>query len=258
MYKLLLSILFLSTLSFAMSVDDIVKKVDQRDDGDHIISQMTMILIDKQKNQRIRSLKRFTKDFGKDIHQSIYFLSPNDIKNTAFLTFDYDDNKKDDDQWLYLPALKKTKRIASTDKSGSFMGSDFSYSDMTKPNIKDYTYSIKKSKKIKGHDAWIIERIPKNKKVTEETGYKKSYIYVRKDNFVVIGAIHYLTDGKKKYMSVKKLKEIEGIWFTTEIVMKTTKNKQLLHSTILQLSQIKLNQNLDDDIFTIRQIEKGI
>jgi hypothetical protein len=258
MYKLLLSFTLLSTLAFAMNVDEIVQKVDQRDDGDNIIAQMTMILIDKQKNQRVRSLKRYTKDFGKDIHQSIYFLSPNDIKNTAFLTFDYDDNNKDDDQWLYLPALKKTKRIASTDKSGSFMGSDFSYSDMTKPNIKDYNYSIKKSKKMKGHEVWIIERIPKSKKIVEETGYKKSYVYVRKDNFVVVGAIHYLSDGKKKYMSVKKLEKIQGIWFSTEIVMKTTKNKQLLHSTVLQLSKIELNQNLDNNIFTIRQIEKGI
>ena len=61
----------------------------------------------------------------------MFFLSPADVKDTGFLTYDYDEEGRDDDQWLYLPALKKTKRIASGDKSGSFMGSDFTYADMT-------------------------------------------------------------------------------------------------------------------------------
>jgi len=258
MYKILLILLTVGSFVFAMDVEEIVQKVDTRDDGDNIISDMSMVLIDKANKQRVRTMKTYTKDFGVDTYKTIYFLAPSDVKNTAFLTYDYDDDAKDDDQWLYLPALKKTKRIASTDKSGSFMGSDFSYADMTKPDLTDYNYKIVKEQKVGKHNTWIIERLPKTQAILDETGYKKSYIFVRQDNFVVIRAMHYLDDGKKKYMNVKKLEKIEGIWIATEIEMKTTKNKKRLHTTILQLSDIKLNQKLNENLFSVRQIEKGI
>ena len=143
---------------------EVAKKVDAVDDGDNATSTLTMILIDKKGHQRVRSLKKFAKDKGVDTLSIIYFLKPNDVKNTAFLTYDYKDSNRDDDQWLYLPALKKTKRIASTDKSGSFMGSDFSYADMTDRNVEDYNYKIKKETVVRGKDVWILEVIPKTQK----------------------------------------------------------------------------------------------
>jgi hypothetical protein len=109
----------------------IMKKVDARDEGNTLEQDMMMVLIDKNGKERTRDLKSYAKDFGEDNHRTMFFKSPADVKNTAFLTYDYDDGAKDDDQWLYLPALKKVKRIPSTDKSSSFMGSDFSYFDMT-------------------------------------------------------------------------------------------------------------------------------
>ncbi len=256
---LLLSLVLPLSL-FSMDVMEIVKKVDARDDGDNQKSVLQMILIDKHGNQRLRHLQRFSKDKGEDIYTSIYFLKPNDVKNTAFLTYDYDDPKKDDDQWLYLPALKKSKRIASTDKSGSFMGSDFSYADMTKPNIEDYRYKIVKETKIQGgHEAWIIERTPKTQKIVDEFGYTKSYIFVRKDNFMVAQAIHFLNEGnKKKYMQVTDMKQIDGIWTALEIEMKTKKGKHTTHATVLKISDVKYNQNLKFDDFTVRRIEKGL
>ena len=204
-------------------------------------------------------MKTFTKDFGEDSYQAIFFLAPSDVKNTAFLTYDYDDTAHDDDQWLYLPALKKTKRIASSDKSGSFMGSDFSYSDMTKPNPEDYKYSIAKESKVDGHKVWVILRIPKNQAIIDETGYTKSYVFVRQDNFIVVRALHLLTQkGKKKYMEVKKLEKIDGIWTATEIEMKTVKNKKRLHTTILRFNDVNYNQDLKPDFFKVRTIEKGL
>ena len=109
----------------------VMEWVEDRDDGDDAISGMRMTLIDKHGNERIREIRFLSKDFADDEYQLLFFLSPADVKDTGFLTFDYDDPDRDDDQWLYLPALKKTKRIAVGDKSGSFMGSDFSCADMT-------------------------------------------------------------------------------------------------------------------------------
>lgn len=259
MKTIFLAVLLMGTTLWGMDVNEVVHKVDIRDDGDNMIAEMQMILIDKHQNTRVRSMKNYTKDFGADTYKAIFFLEPSDVRNTAFLTYDYDDDKKDDDQWLYLPALKKSKRIASTDKSGSFMGSDFSYSDMTKRDIEDYTYKIVKEQKVGPHDVWVIETTPKNDRVIEETGYTKSYMFVRKDNYVVIRAMHILLDGgKRKYMDVKKLEKIDNVWIATEIDMKTVKGKQLLHATVLKFNNVKFNQPLKDEFFTVRRIEKGI
>ncbi len=238
---------------------EIAQKVDAVDDGNNATATMLMVLIDKNGHERYRHLKRFSKDKGVDTLSSLYFIKPNDVKNTAFLTYDYKDSDKDDDQWLYLPALKKVKRIASTDKSGSFMGSDFSYADMTDRNVKDYNYKIKKEITLtSGHPAWILEVLPKKQKTIDEYGYKKSYMFVRKDNFMVAQAIHFLVDGKKKFMTVRKMKQIDGIWTNLEIEMKTKKGKQTTHATVLKISDVKYNQNLSEDFFTTRQIEKGL
>nr|WP_275856036.1 outer membrane lipoprotein-sorting protein [Sulfurimonas sp. MAG313] len=258
MKKILLILLTSLSLMAGMSVEEIVDKVDKRDLGDNSIGTTQMVLIDKNNKQRVRTLKTYSKYFGEDIYNAIFFLSPSDIKYTAFLTYDYDDASKDDDQWLYLPALKLSKRIASSDKSASFMGSDFSYSDMTSRNPEDYTYKIAKESKVGKNKVWIIESIPKEQKMVDETGYTKSYLFVRQDNFVVVRALHYLVDGKKKYMDVKELKFIDGIWVATKIEMKTKKQKQTLHTTVLKLSDVQFNQKLDDSFFTVRQIEKGI
>jgi outer membrane lipoprotein-sorting protein len=255
---LVVSLLFPLSL-FAITADEIAKQVDERDEGDKSISTMEMTLIDKQGNNRVRKMKSYTMDKGEDTQSVIFFMSPADVRNTAFLTYDYDDSSKDDDQWLYLPALKKTKRIASSDKSSSFMGSDFTYSDMTSREIDDYTYRIAKETTVRDHKVWVMESIPKTQKTIDETGYTKSYMFVRQDNFVVVRALHILKEtGKKKYLDVKKLEEIDGIWVATEIEMKTTQDKNTLHRTVLKLDDVKFNQDMDDAFFSVRRIEKGL
>ena len=127
--RLFLTILLIVSFSvssvYALTGREIAQRVHDRDDGKTLSQDMTMILIDKNGKKRVRKIKTFSKDFGKDTYRIMFFLSPADVKDTAFLTYDYDDPNKDDDQWLYLPALKKVKRIPTSDKSSSFMGSDF-------------------------------------------------------------------------------------------------------------------------------------
>ncbi len=228
-------------LASDLTADEIAQKVDEREDGDNSASQLKMVLIDKHNNQRVRSMQQFEKDFGEDTRSVIFFLAPKDVE-----------------QWLYLPALRQTKRIVSSDKSSSFMGSDFSYADMTSRSLEDYTYKIVKESEVRGHKLWIMETKPKKQKTIDETGYSKSYMFVRQDNFVVVRAIHFLTDGKRKYMDVKSLQQIDGIWVATEIEMKTKKDKFTLHSTLLSLSDIQFNQDLKESFFTVRRIEKGL
>jgi len=237
----------------------IMQKVDDRDDGDNMTSSMLMILIDKNGNKRKKYFKNFSKDYGKDTKRIMFIEKPANIKNTAFLTFDYDSAEKDDDQWLFLPALGKTKRIASSDKSGSFMGSDLNYSDMTDRELSDYDFKLLKETKLKGKKVWLIESVPRSEDVIEETGYKKSILAVRQDNYVVVKAKNWTEDGGYvKIMDVKSLKKIEGIWVSTEMLVTKRQGKNVVHKTQLTLSDIKFNQNFEDDLFTIRRLEKGL
>ncbi len=237
----------------------IMEKVDVRDDGDNQISDMEMILIDKKGNERVRKIKAFSKDKGEDTLRLMFFLHPADVEDTAFLTYDYDTADKDDDQWLYLPALRKTKRIASSDKTNSFMGSDFSYADMTKRVLENYNYTLLKEKKVGDADTWLIQAVPVSKKVIDEYGYTKSVLFVRKDNHVVIRAVHWVKEGKRlKYLDVKKLELIDDIWVATEIHMIIKKAKRTLHKTILKFHNVKFNQKLEESSFSIRKMEKGL
>jgi len=255
---LLIISLTLSSL-FALTGEEIAQKVHDRDDGDNSTSKMTMTLTDKNGKKRVRNLKTFTKDKGEDKLKLMFFLTPADVKNTAFLTYDYDDSAKDDDQWLYLPELQKVKRIASSDKSSSFMGSDFTYSDMTSRNVEDYTYKIMKEKKVGGHMTWQMLVTPKSQETVKETGYTKSIVFIRQDNFVIIQALNYIKAGKKlKYMQVKDLKLIDGIWTATKMQMVTKKGKKTLHKTIFEFSDIKYNQDLEESLFTTRTLERGL
>lgn len=252
------------TLSFStISADDpqaraIMEKVDARDDGQTVEQDMLMVLIDKDGKERTRDLKSYAKDFGKDEHRMLFFKSPADVKNTAFLTYDYDDANKDDDQWLYLPALKKVKRIPSADKSGSFMGSDFSYFDMTDRDLEDYDFKLLKEGDVRGNKIWIIESTPRNAKVVKESGYTKSIALVRQDNYVVVRAINYLKGGKMKYLDVVKIHEQGGVWVADEMTMTTKKGKYTEHKTVLKFNNITVNKPLSDDLFTSRRLSQGL
>lgn len=237
----------------------IMEDVENRDDGKSMSSTMKMILIDKHNKQRIRNINSYSIDMGEDTFAVMFFKSPADVRNTGFLTYDYDDSEKDDDQWLYLPALSKTKRIASTDKSRSFMGSDLNYSDMVKQDLDDYDYTVVKETEVRGKDVWVIEAVPKTRKTVEETGYSKALLFVRKDiNYVVRGISWTSEGGFIKYMDVRKLKKVDGIWVGTELHMTKKKGKDVVHKTVLKLTDIRMNPELDKDLFTLRRLEKGV
>ncbi len=236
----------------------IAQKVHDRDDGKSLIQDMTMTLIDKNGKKRVRSIKTFSKDFGVDEKKIMFFKSPADVKDTSFLTYDYEDNSKDDDQWLYLPALKKVKRIPTSDKSSSFMGSDFSYYDMTDRDVDDFSYKILKHVKVRGKDTTMIESIPKTQDVIDESGYTKTIGLIREDIDMVVRSIGFLKNGKKKYLDITKMHKQDGIWVIDEMTMTTKKGKQRVHKTILNFDNIKVNSEIKDDMFTTRRLQKGL
>ncbi|ETR70998.1 MAG: hypothetical protein OMM_02815 [Candidatus Magnetoglobus multicellularis str. Araruama] len=165
-YKHIIMIIFASVylIQTAMASHptalQIMEKVDARNDGASLTCDMEMQLIDHRDNIRTRRIRLYSKDYGKDVYAIQFFMSPSDVKNTAFLSYDYD-GSKDDDQWLYLPALRKTKRIAVDDKTSSYMGSDFSYADMTKIELENYHFKLLEERTVRKKKYGLSSQRPK-------------------------------------------------------------------------------------------------
>ena len=162
------NIFFNGHIPYGSSALEIMTKVDARYTGDSAISDWRMILIDKKDRKRVREIEIFSKEY-KDVDKSISFLKSGDVKGTSYMSYNWN-QLQEDDSWLYLPALQKVNRIASTDRSGSFMGSDFTYSDIDGFELEDFNYKlVKENDVVDGKDCWVIESTPKNKKVISKT-----------------------------------------------------------------------------------------
>jgi len=239
------------------SAGQIMNTVYTRDDGNNMISEMEMTLIDKKENKRIRKMRMYKKDKGVDTLKILTFLGPDEVKGITFLAFDYFDVKKVDDMWLYMPELGETLRIDAADTSSPFMGSDFSYADLTKKAAADWNHKLLGEETINGRKMWVIEEKPINQEVEDYHGYTKSINYVSQDNFVIYRAIRWLKKGKRvKYFEAKQVEQIDGIWTKTLIHGKMTKNNRVIHQSIFRHLDVKYNQNLAEEMFTVEQLAK--
>ncbi len=234
-----------------MTAREIIEKVYNRPEGDDQTSNLTMTLINKSGKQRVRKIKQFTKDMG-DVEKSImFFQSPADVKNTSFMSWSYD-SEKSDDQWIYLPALKKTKRISSDSKSDYFMGSDFTYDDLGDRKPDADVHTLLRSETIDGVDYYVVESVSKE----EDYMYSKTITWIRKDNFIGLKKEFYDEDEDLlKILSIKEFKEISGILVITNSEMK---NVQKDHTTTMELSNIEINTNLPASKFSERMMMRGM
>src|SRR5499426_1757633 len=142
--------------------------VTRKLDGSEAVVKMTVV--DDKKQSRERDITMATKlyDGGKTEKRIYRFLSPADVQGTSVLVFDYE--TKADDVWIYLPALRKTRRIVSSQKSQSFMGSEFSYGDLNIPAIDDFDYTLVKQEPFGGEACFVIDVVPKSKDIGEGEG----------------------------------------------------------------------------------------
>lgn len=245
-----------------LSAREIMVKMDTRYTGDSSSAQAKLILIDSKNRERVRDIRLFSLDEG-EVEKSVsFFLSPTDVAGTAYLNYDYSD-QRDDDSWLYLPALKQVRRVAAGDRSGSFMGSDFSYSDINGVNIDWYNHQIiDPAVTIDGAETWLIEATPKSEfaeRVATETGYEKSHLWIRKDNFVQVQGKMWVSKGNRiKYFSAQELKKISNIWTPMLMQMITTRNGEREHASVFEFSNMVYNQHTDAGLFTTQAMQRGL
>jgi len=247
-----------SVLSYGAepTADEIMQRVEDRDDGDDLTQKIHQKLIDRRGGVRERFMISLRKDYGKDQKSISYFLKPANIRDTALLTYDYDGTARDDDQWLYLPALKKVRRISSSDRGDYFMGTDFTFEDIKQtPELEDYSWSLVGSETIDGFDCWVVQGIPNNDELKKNLGYSKTVSFVRKDIHMTIRSDYWDRKGQElKHFRMIAVEQIDGIWTATGMLME---NVQTGHKTEMQFSEHQYNRGVSDRSFSERMLKRG-
>jgi len=241
--------------SYAMDARSIMKKyTDQfsvRDETDNA----NMTLINKNGKERRRTLTIMTKEYPDELHKIlIRFTAPESIYGAGLLIVEQKD--RNDDEWLYLPALKKVKKISTAERSHSFMGSEFSYEDLHREVLDDYDYQLKGSEALDGQECFIIEAIPTSQRKLEETGYSKRKLWIRKDIFFRVKVEYY--DKKGKLLKIEtddQLTQIDpGMYRMNRITMINSKTG---NKTVLDSTSRSTNQGIPASRFTTTYLEQG-
>lgn len=227
---------------------DLAVKVHDRENGDDATSEGFMILVDKKDRKRVRELTTYSKDNGDLIRQIIRFRSPADIEGTGFLSAETASGETE--QFLYLPALRRTRRIVSSQKSQSFVNSDFTYEDMERRPVDNFTHALAGVEKVGNVDCDILESRPKD---GVESEYSLVKSRVARDIYVPLLVDYFDKKGRHiKTYRVLRLENIQGIWTETEFVMEDLEKK---HKTIMKIEKIEYNTGLSEDLFSQQNLE---
>ncbi|NNJ96190.1 MAG: outer membrane lipoprotein-sorting protein [Gammaproteobacteria bacterium] len=227
-------------------------EADKRDEGfDDSTANMTMELRNKQGDSSIRYIRIKTLEIIGDGDKSMsIFDEPADVKGTAFLTFSH--AVKPDEQWLYLPALKRVKRINSKNKSGPFMGSEFAYEDIASQEVEKYTYKYLHDETLNGIDCFVIERYPAYK----HSGYTRQVVWINKAEYRPEKVVFYdrkntllktlAYDGYRQYL--------DKFWRADDMFME---NHQTGKSTKLTWSDYQFKTGLKDRDFNKNSLKRA-
>jgi outer membrane lipoprotein-sorting protein len=220
MLKILL-ISLVSLSAWAISNQEVALKCQDAMNGfEDSSSEMSMTLINANNQKRERKMKMIILEKDSGNKSLMTFLSPADVKGTKFLNYEH--INKDDDQWLYLPALKRTKRIASKNKSGSFMGSEFSYEDLSSFNVKKFIFQgDAKEESFNGEKVYVGER----KSISKTSGYTKQISWVETKEFLIKKVEYY--DRKHELLKTalfEDYKKISGVWRVGKMTMTNHQN----------------------------------
>ena len=231
---------------------EIVREVDQRDTGfGDSKSEMKMILRNRNGDETLRNLRIQTLEVIGDGDKSlIIFNSPRDVKGTAFLSFTH--ALDPDEQWLYLPALKRVKRISSSNKSGPFLGSEYAFEDLTSFEVLKYKYKYLRDEVLDGKDCFVIELYPQY----EHSGYTRQISWIDKERFIPLQAEYY--DRKNALLKTQEFKGyqqyLDQYWRTDKMVMPNHQNGKV---AVLLLEYYQFRNGLKDRDFDRNTLKRA-
>jgi outer membrane lipoprotein-sorting protein len=240
----------IQSLSAQVNAVEVMEKVTATQSHDSAALDITLTLIETNGEERERRIQTLTRLNNGNTESITIFLSPASVKQTRFLTLEKDGQ---DEQWIYLPALKQSKRISSGEQTGSFMGSDFSYADMSATTFSqdEATHTYLKTEIINGRDTFVIESVP-----YVSSSYGKSIVWVDSETYLPMKVELY--DKNKttllKQLNTKKIDQLSGEWTATVMEMITVSTG---HKTQIKISQAKYGIPIPSGYFSIQFLKTG-
>ena len=239
--------------AFAISAEEVMKKSQAAFlyQGKDFKARVMMKLISKGGQERVRELTMLRKNYGEaggDQKFFMYFFQPADVKDMTFMVYKYP--AKDDDRWLFVPAINMVRRIAAQDKTSSFVGSDFTYEDVSGRDIQDDTHAIVKEEKLGARDCYVVKSTPK----AGDVDYSYKVSWVDKGNFLPLKEEYYDKKGELgRVFSADETKDIKG--FPT-ITKRTMKNLHSGHRTEVTYTKTDYNIGIEDSLFSERYLKQ--
>jgi outer membrane lipoprotein-sorting protein len=208
-----------------------------------------------EKRTRVTTVTTKLQANGSDYNRVVRFSSPADVRGTGTLLIEH--TSSDDDIWIYLPALKKVRRIASSNKSDRFVGTDFSYADVIGHKTADWSHTLLADENVGGQDCYVVESTPKSADVKSASGYSKRKSWIRKDNFVAIKAEAWDPDGKLlKRMTYSQVEVVDAKHGKYQPMVLEATNVQNEHRTTIKITNFKLEPDVADSVFTTAALER--
>ena len=231
---------------------EIMEEQKERHDTETEVTAEIMLLVDKDGNREQRELRNYSKKVKEgETRFLVVFQQPASVRGTALLTWDYE--KRDNDQWMYLPAQKRMRRVAGSSKRGSFMGTDFTFEDLDPEELDNFDYRILRQEPVEGQECWVIEAVPSNSETERSSGYARRVLWVRKDIYFTVRIDFY----NRRNVLIKTqtnhdLVNIRGrLWRCQKTLMN---NLEKDHKTLLGVKSRRIDESIDSEVFTERFI----
>lgn len=252
-FALILAAAAVAVAQQALDGEQIVRKADRDHRSRDERGVVEMVLVSEADDQRqLRTMEIMAKTGeGEDDMNIVRFLSPPTVRGTAVLTVEA--TGRADDQWLYLPSLRKTKRIASSQRTQRFAGTDFTYEDLRSENFAAWTYRKLDDARFAEADCYVVEATPKS---PDETGYSKRRIFVEKARFLVFKIEFYDKQGRHaKTLINRDWEQVDGLWRARQSMMEDHLRRT---KTIWRFTERQINPGLPDNTFTEATLERGL
>jgi len=242
------------------SGDEIARKLHERPDGRTAVRTLTMTPVNRRGKVRKRRLRSWRKDDPEGVRRSLLvFESPPNIRDSAFLTWDYPESEREDDQWIYLPALRKVRRIPAAKRGGRFFGTDFSYDDIKtegRGQIEDYRHRALGSEVVDGRRCYVVEAVPVDERRAAELGYGRVLQWVDPTNWMIRKTRIWDERGRElKTVFYREIRRVDGIWTALRVEAENHRNG---HRTVLEFSELRYDVPVDDARFRRESLKRGL
>jgi len=235
----------------AITGREVMEEANDQDMGRTNHALIEMRLIDDDGDESNRVIEQYGKELADGVSGSVMiFHSPASVEGTRFLTIANDAGA--DDQWIYLPALRRVRRIASSERDSEFMGTDFTYSDLAGGDMDDATYRLIREESIDGEATYVVESIPTR---DSNSNYSRLIQWVSKEKWLPIRVEFYDHDGELlKINTMTRVELVQGRW---TVIANEMLNVQTGHSTVILMQRFVYDEQLPDSLFSTNFLRTG-